>query len=147
MHRERSLNMQQAVLGAPSWRMAFQLSPAASPGVAPQILTEHEEQEQALKASTPSQAGEEGGKAESRFVPADSPLPKHLSLTLPWQQQGWIYHSTDQDRRSICQQAWPGMRGQGHTPCHGCSRTYKAGPTPWSTGFCMKEQMPHLLCS
>lgn len=74
--------MQQAVLGAPSWRVAFQLLPAASPGAAPQILKEHEEEEeeQVLKASTPSQAG--AGRRESRkqvcpsrFPPPRAPLP------------------------------------------------------------------------
>lgn len=83
---------------------------------------------------------EEGGKAESRLS-QQIPLSPSTSLPHPavaHQEQGLMYHNADQDRRSTCQQAWPGMRG--HNPCHGCSRTYKAGPTSWSSGFCTEEQ-------
>lgn len=150
MHRERSLNMQQAVLGCYQLDDAFQLLPAASPGVTPQILTEHEE-EQVLKASTSSQTGGGRGKAESResrFVPADSPLPKQLSLTLPWHTRSRVGYITAQIRRSICQQAWPGMRGPGtHSlpwllkDIQSRSRFLEQWISHGGAG------MPHLLCS
>lgn len=107
--------MQQAVLGCSQLeKTAFQLLPAASPAVAPRILTEHDKG-QVLKASTSSQA--EGRKEEkwkagcpSRIPPPQAPLP-HRALA--HREQGRIYHNANHDRRSICQQAWPEMRGPG----------------------------------
>lgn len=86
--------------------------------------------------------GEEGGKVESRLSQQIAPPQAHLPLTVPQNTRsrvGWIttQNGTEDPPAS---QPGQGREEQGHAPCHGCSRTYKAGPACWSSGFYTEEQ-------
>lgn len=143
--QSRSLNMQQAVLGCSQLENSIPALASCFPSR--RSPDPHRARGGAGPRSKHILAGrgEEGGKAESRLSQQTAPPRAHLPLTVPWHTRGRVGGITTQMGTEGPPACLPASLARDESsrdraPCHGCSRTHKAGPTCWSSGFCTEEQ-------